>query len=169
MSRTSFTGDALRGLIAGMAAVYALDKLDQYLYDHQGAAARRQTVAARPGGMDPAHVIANRAAEAVGTSLSPQQPHPAGIAVHYGLGGVMGALYSVLRARIGVASVGAGVPFGLAMFLAQDEGLNTMMGTAGKPKDYPWQDHARGAVSHGFFGFVTELLLRVLGGYRPRA
>lgn len=168
MSRTSIAGDALRGLIAGTAAVYAVDKLDQYMYDRQGAAARRQTVAARPGGLDPAHVIANRAAEAAGTTLSSRQPHPAGIAIHYGLGGMMGALYSVLRARVGVASAGAGIPYGLAMFLAKDEGLNTVLGTGGRPKDYPWQDHARGAVAHGFFGFVTELLLRVLGGYRPR-
>jgi len=45
------------------------------------------------------------------------------------------------------------------------EGMSTLPGTGVRPKDRSWQDHAHGAVAHGF---VTKLLLRVLGGYRPR-
>lgn len=121
--------------------------------------ARRQTRLARPGGQDPAHVIANRAARALGTRLSPEQPHPAGIAVHYGLGIMMGAAYAALRRRVGA---GRGVPFGLAMFLLQDEGLNTLLGTGGPPGLYPWQTHTRGAAAHALFGLVTDSLLRLL-------
>ena len=98
--------------------------------------------------------------------LDPPQPNPVGIAIHYGFGGLMGALYAVLRRQVGFVGAGSGVPFGMTMFFAQDEGLNMALGTAGPPGDYPWQDHARGLAVHGAFGYVTDALLRVLFGAR---
>lgn len=156
-------GDLLAGALAGAAAVWAMDRLDWALYDRVDPQARRRTIAARPGGLDPAHVIANRAAHALGTELSPAQPHPAGIAVHYGLGAAMGAAYAALTPRTPVLGAGRGVLFGLLMFVVQDEGMNTLLGTAGPPGRYPWQAHARGAVAHGVFGFVLDALLRLTG------
>ena len=166
MARPTILGDVARGMIAGGAAVYALDRLDWYLWGLEGAAVRARTIGARPGGLDPAHVLANRLAASVGTTLSPAQPNPVGIAIHYGLGGLMGALYAVLRPRVGFVGAGSGVPFGMTMFLLQDEAMNTSMRTAGAPGNYPWQDHARGLAAHGFFGYVTDVLLRVLFGAR---
>lgn len=160
-SDNTVAGDLIWGALAGAAAVWAMDRVDQYMYDRVPASTRWQTVAARPGGLDPAHVIANKAAQAVGTELSPKQPHPAGIAVHYGLGAMMGALYSAFRLRTPFVGSGHGLVYGLAMFALQDEGLNAMMGTGGRPRDYPWQAHARGAVAHGAFGVATDTLLRL--------
>ena len=153
-------------MIAGAAAIYVTDKLDTWLWRQAGSSAQAKTVAARPGGMDPAHVLANRLADALGTPLDPPQPNPVGIAIHYGFGGLMGALYAVLRRQVGFVGAGSGVPFGMTMFFAQDEGLNMALGTAGPPGDYPWQDHARGLAVHGAFGYVTDMLLRVLFGAR---
>ncbi len=164
MARSTILGDVARGVIAGSAAIYALDRLDNAMWGKEGAAVRAQTVAVRPGGLDPAHVLANRLASSVGLRLSPAQPNPLGVAIHYGLGGIMGALYAVLRPRVGFIGAGSGVPFGMTMFLLEDEAMNTALGTAGPPGAYPWQDHARGLVAHGFFGYVTDLLLRVLFG-----
>ncbi len=159
-------GDLLTGALAGAAGVWALDRLDWFLVDQEPERARRQTRLARPDGQDPAHVIANAAARAAGARLSPEQPHPAGIAVHYGIGMAMGAAYAALCRRAGVVGAGRGVPFGLAMFVLQDEGLNTLLGTGGPPGRYPWQTHARGAAAHALFGFVTDALLRLAS--RPR-
>ena len=153
--------DIALGALAGAAAIWATDKLDQAMYDSEPAEARRQTIRARPDGMDPAHVMANRAARAVGTHLG--QPHPAGIAVHYAIGAFMAAAYAAMLGRVPGAGAGRGIGFGLTMFAIKDEGLNTLLGTAGKPKDYPWQDHARGFVAHGFFGFAVDTLLRIMG------
>ncbi|MBD0274353.1 MAG: hypothetical protein ICV73_20770 [Acetobacteraceae bacterium] len=88
------------------------------------------------------------------------------MAVHYGLGMVMGAAYAALRQRVGAVGAGRGVPFGLAMFALQDEGLNTLLGTGGPPGRYPWQTHARGAAAHALFGFVTDAVLRLLSRSR---
>ena len=168
MARTTMMGDVARGAIAGAAAIYATDRLDDYLWGLEGPAVRARTRAARPGGMDPAHVLAHRLAAAVGQELSPAQPNPVGIAIHYGLGGLMGALYALLRSRAGFVAAGSGVPFGVTMFLLEDELMNTSLGTAGRPGAYPWQDHARGLVAHGFFGYMTNGLLRALFGVRRR-
>lgn len=79
----SFIEGALMGAVAGAIGVWALDRVDWYFYDHESPETRRRTRSVRPGGMDPAHVMANRAAEALGMQLSPHQPHPAGMAVHF--------------------------------------------------------------------------------------
>ena len=166
MSRTSFAGDALRGLVAGAAAVYALDKLDQYLQNDQRVSADLKAVTGGPESA--AGSVAHTAATELATALAPTGPTPAGMSVRYGTGAVMGAIYAVLRARSGVASIGGGIPYGLAMYVAQEERLNPRSSGGTKPSNAPWQDHARRAVAHGFFGLVTEMLVRVLGGYRPR-
>ncbi len=158
--------DLLMGAVAGAAAIWAMNRLDWSLVGQEPERVRRQTRDARPGGLDPAHVVADRAARLMGTRLSPAQPHPAGIAIYYGFGVLMGAAYAALRRRVGGVGAGRGVLFGLAMFLLKDEGLNALLGTGGPPGRYPWQAHARGAAAHATFGLVADTVLRLLP--RPR-
>lgn len=154
--------DAVKGAIAGAVGVWALDKVTWYLWDREDPAALQQEREARPEGLDPAHVIANRAAEAMGKELTPQQPNPAGIAVHYGLGIMPAAAYGVLRNRVGGVGAAGGLLYGLGLFLLQDELTNPLLGTSGKPTEYPWQAHARGLVGHLVLGVVTNLTLDLL-------
>lgn len=83
--------DLVKGAIAGAVAAWATDRVGWWMWNREDPAALRQEREARVEGMDPAHVTANRVAEAAGTFLTPRQPHPAGIAVHYGLGVEPGA------------------------------------------------------------------------------
>ena len=158
--------DLLMGAVAGAAAIWAMNRLDWFLVGQEPERVRRQTRDARPGGLDPAHVVADRAARLMGTRLSPAQPHPAGIAIYYGFGVLMGAAYAALRRRLDWVGAGRGVAFGLAMFLLKDEGLNTLLGTGGPPARYPWHAHARGAAADATFGLVADTVLRLLP--RPR-
>ena len=98
----------------------------------------------------------------MGTELVPRQPHPAGIAVHYALGVVPGALYGALRNRVGGVGAAGGLLYGLGLFLVEDEGLNPLLGTSGKPTEYPWQAHARGLVGHLVLGAAMNTTLNVL-------
>lgn len=77
--------NALMGAAAGAIGVWVMDRIDWFMYNREDSDTRRQTIAARPGGHDPAHVAVNRIAEKMGTRLSPEQPHPAGMALHYAL------------------------------------------------------------------------------------
>ena len=158
----SVARDILAGAVAGAAAIWVADKLDQAIYDAGGPEGVRKTEAARPGGMDPAHVLARRAADAVGVDVGDPKDNPAGHTIHYGIAAGMGALYGLLRGMAPGVTTGRGALFGFAMFIVQDEIGNTLMGTAGNPLNYPIRDHARGAAAHTLFGIVTDLGTRLI-------
>lgn len=158
--------DILAGAVAGVAAIWVADKLDQAIYRAGGPEGVRKTEAARPGGMDPAHVLAKHAADAVGVDVGDPKNNPAGHTIHYGIAASMGALYGLLRGMSPGVSTGRGALFGIAMFILQDETGNTVMGTAGNPLNYPIRDHARGAAAHTLFGIVTDLGTRLISPWR---
>jgi hypothetical protein len=148
--------------VAGAVAVWVMDQFDWFDYRHEDPEVREQTRQVRPGGMDPAHVAANKVAEATGRDLTPSDPHPAGKLVHYSLGIGPGALYGVLGDSFPVLKTGRGTLYGLGLFLVQDEAINSITGLAANPQDYPWQDHARGLKQHLIYGFVTDTIRRIL-------
>jgi hypothetical protein len=162
--RESVLADTLQGAVAGGIAVWVMDQVDWYMYNHEDAEARQRTQRVRPEGLDPAHYTANKIAGAFGKELSPRQPHPAGIAIHYGIGMGAGALYGALQGRVPAISTGRGALYGLGIFLTHDELLNTVTGSAARPSQYPWQAHARGLISHLILGVVADTVLRVLKG-----
>lgn len=159
---SSMLVNAMVGAAAGALAVWVMDQVDWFNYDHEDPEARHRTQRVRPGGMDPAHVAVNRATEAVGMELSPPQPHPLGVAMHYSLGVGPGALYGTLWDRFPAIRTGRGTLYGLGLFLMQDEMLNAASGLSAKPTEYPWQAHARGLVAHLIYGFITDTVISVL-------
>jgi hypothetical protein len=116
-----------------------MDRVDWFNYRRSldSRRTRQQTRQVRPRGMDPAHVMAAEAGEGVGLALTPRQLDTAGLAIHYGLGIVPGALYGALRGRVDYLDAGRGSVFGLGLFLIQDEGINAAVGLSGRPQDYP--------------------------------
>ncbi len=162
--RDSVLVDTVKGAVAGAVAVWVMDQVDWYMYDHEDPEAQRRTRRVRPGGLDPSHHVANKIAGAFGKELSPPQPHPAGIAIHYAIGMGAGALYGALQGRVPAVSTGRGALYGLGIFLTHDELLNTVTGSAARPNQYPWQAHARGLISHLVLGVVADTVLCVLKG-----
>ncbi len=154
--------DMVKGAVAGAAGVWVMDQVTWGMYLREDPEAFRQEQAARIGGKDVAHVAAGKIAHAVGTTLTPEQPHPAGIAVHYALGIVPGALYGALRKRVDGVGAGRGFLYGLALFLVNDELLNPVLGLSSGPTAYPAQAHARGLAGHLALGVATDLVLDLL-------
>lgn len=160
--------DALIGAAAGAVAVWVMDRVDWLNFKHEDERARNQTQAVRPGGMDPAHTAANASAEALGYDLEPKEYNAAGLATHYFIGIVPGALYGMLRNRVPGLKAGRGTAFGLGLFFMQDEGLNALAGLSAKPNEYPWQAHARGFVAHAVYGLVLDTALEMADRLRSR-
>jgi uncharacterized membrane protein YagU involved in acid resistance len=154
--------ELLKGAIAGVVGVWAMDRIGWFMYNREDPAALRQEIRARPDDLDVAHVAANRMAEAAGMSLSPRQPHPAGLAVHYGLGILPGMLYAPLRKSTRGVAAGQGLLYGTALFVVNDELMAPALGLASGPGAYPWQAHARGLVAHLVLGIVTHKTLDLL-------
>jgi len=157
-------GTLLKGAVAGAIGIWVLDRVDWAMWDAEDSRTRAETRRVRPGGMDPAHVLANRIAGALGRELDPPQPHPLGLALHYSFGMVPSMAYAALRHRYPVAAAGGGTLFGLAAMAVEDEGMNPLLGLAAPPQAYPWQDHARSLVAHLVLGAVAEGVLRALDG-----
>ena len=153
--------DMVKGAVAGAVGVWALDQVTWFMWNREAPAALAQEIRARPGGLDPAHVIANRVAHAFDIELTPKQPHPAGISVHYALGVVPGALYAVFRDEMEMPGVARGALYGLGLYLMQDQLANWMLGTSGAPTEYPAQAHVRGLAGHLVLGVVTDVVLDV--------
>ncbi|CAA9359584.1 MAG: hypothetical protein AVDCRST_MAG90-2918 [uncultured Microvirga sp.] len=157
----------MKGALAGVIATWVMDRVDWAMYRREDPASRRRTWAARPEGKDPAHVIASRASEAMGYGSVPQN-HPAGTAVQYAIGVAPAAIYGAMRDRVPGVGAGRGLAFGFAMFVAEDEVANPLMGFAAPPHRYPWQPHARGLVSHLVYGLVADAVLTGLNrAFRP--
>lgn len=157
-------GTLVKGALIGAASLWLMDRLDWFTYEHQDPAARARTDAARPMGMDPAHVLAERIANAFGGELGPHEPHahPGGLALHYLLGAAPAVLYAALRDKYPQLRAGGGSAFGLGVFLLQDELLGAVLGLSGDPRQYPWQAHARGLVAHVLYGVLAEQALSLL-------
>ena len=157
--------ELLAGALAGAAAVWVMDRVDWFTYRHgiDTEETRRQTEAARPGGMDPAHVAAAKGARLLGLRPpEPMQENPAGLAVHYAIGIAPAMLYAAVRREAPVVAAGHGTLLGLAMSLLEDELANPLLGLSAPQHRYPWTAHARGLIAHLVYGAVTETVCRVL-------
>ena len=162
--------DAALGAVAGTAAVWLMDRIGWWMYRREDSAALQRELQARPDGLDSAHLLARKLGAAIGRDPGREQPNPAGLAVHYALGALPGLGYALVSRRFPVTA-GAGLPFGLAMFVVNDEISAPLLGLARGPRAYPWQSHLRGLVAHLVLGVATDRLLRSgrrrLGSARP--
>ena len=154
--------NAVKGAIAGAAGVWLMDLVSTAMYEQEPEATKKQEEAARIEGKDPASVAATRLAHAAGINPTPEQEGTAATVIHYALGVVPGALYGVLRPKLGDSRAACGLAYGLALFLLNDEALGPALGLANAPTAYPWQAHARGLTAHLVLGVATDALLNAL-------
>lgn len=151
----------LKGAIAGAVATFVMGKVTTFLYEHEDPKARREEDEARDG-KEAYTVAADKAAAMLGRRLSEEQQERLGLAIHWGLGIGMGALYATLRDRFEEVELGQGLAFGTAFWGVVDEGLNTVLKLTPGPMSFPWQAHGRGLAGHLTFGTVTEGTLKLL-------
>jgi hypothetical protein len=158
--------DMVLGALAGAAGVWVMDRVGWAMYDREDPEALAQEHRARPGGRDVAHAMVAKAGQVTGADVPTEQPNPAGIAVHYGLGMLPGALYGAARNEIPGLRAGNGALYGLGLSVMNDEVAAPLLGVASEPGAYPWQAHARGIVSHVVLGVVTESVLKLFDRLR---
>lgn len=94
--------------------------------------------------------------------LSKREKYAAGTAFHYAMGATSGALYGAFTEVAPGATVGAGLPFGVAVWLIADEGLVPAAGLSKSPSEYPLSIHAYSFSSHLVFGLTAEVVRRTV-------
>jgi uncharacterized membrane protein YagU involved in acid resistance len=147
------------GLAAGALGVWALDRLDWFMWDQEDPETRARTTAARPQGEPPAQALVSKVEDTTGKQLEASTHEAVSQVVHYTIGIAPAIGYALLRDKLPMSGVARGALYGAGLFLTQDEVLNTVTGLGAKPQDYPWQAHARGIIAHTTYGIVTELAL----------
>jgi hypothetical protein len=156
--------DAARGAVAGAVATWVMDLVTTGLYEAQSAEVNAREEAARPGGRSSVGNLIARMEEVTGIELDDRQRDILGQVVHYGLGVAPGAVYGVLRGRLPLVGAGRGLLYGLALFIVNDEYMNTRLGLAGPYDAYPVATHWRGLVGHAALGITTDTGIDLLGG-----
>jgi putative membrane protein len=90
--------------------------------------------------------------------LAKDEKKTAGEAVHYAFGGITGAVYGAMSELWPEAAVGAGLPFGAAVWLAADEIAMPALGLSKPATEYPLSKHAYALASHLVYGVTTEVV-----------
>ena len=155
---------ALRGAIAGAAAVWLMDLVTTTLLDHQGPDVTEREEAARPNEQPALVNLVDGLEEQTGVALSDDQRESLVTIFHYALGVVPGAMYGVLRSWLPLVGTGNGVLYGVAVWAVNDEYLNTRLGLAGQFAAYPLETHFRGFIGHVVLGITTDTGISLLGG-----
>ena len=154
---------ALRGAIAGAAAVWLMDLVTSAMLDRQDPAVTRREKAAWPNSQPALSNLVDRLDDQTGTDLSQEQRDSLVPILHYALGVVPGAIYGVLR-HAPVVSWVNGAFYGVALWAINDEYLNSRLGLSGPFAAYPAETHARGLVGHLVLGITTDTGISLLGG-----
>jgi uncharacterized membrane protein YagU involved in acid resistance len=162
----------LNAALAGMIAVWVMDRFDWFAFRHVSPRARERTESVRPGSMDPAHALVAKAAEAAGIAFKPADPHqhPAGLAIHYAVPMGLAVFYATLKRRFPAIAVrkSSGALYGICIFIVLDEIINPMLGLAARPDRYPWQRHVRESTTHLIYGTAMDAVLGFLERQRMR-
>ncbi|MFT3914908.1 MAG: hypothetical protein QM704_12575 [Anaeromyxobacteraceae bacterium] len=159
-------GRALAGLASGLVASFIMEKAQARIMRLGGEETLARERGAQ-GDLEPATVrTAEKAARAVGRAIPDARKGAAGEAVHYATGAAFGALFGLLAPRIPAPLVVAGLAYGAAVWLLNDEALVPALGLSRGPTAYPASTHAKALASHLVYGAATEVGFRLLGGAR---
>lgn len=151
-----------RGGAAGAVGVVAMDAVTWLMYRRENKLDLLREKRLRRYGKDTAHALVRRVTKAAGSDAGSSEPNGAGIAVHYGLGMLPGAVYAEQRQARPWLRQGNGALYGAALYLANDLLAARLLRLAGPQRSYPWQAHVRGLVGHVVLGVVTEASLKAM-------
>ena len=162
MARHRWWTDAIRGAAAGALATWVMDGVTTAMLESQPKRITTREEAARPNGRSSVGNLVAKLQSGIGVRLRAPNRRKAETVVHYALGIVPGALYGVLRPRVPLLGAARGLAYGAAVFLLNDELLNTKLGLSGPMRAYPTQTHLRGLVGHVVLGATMDTGLDLL-------
>ena len=164
----------IAGLVGGLAGSFAMEHFQRALGKISpdiggapgGGGQQYRKPQSEPSTYKAADVVA---CATTGAPLPARYKPAAGSLVHYAFGGTVGAIYGAAAARDRAVARGAGLPFGIAVWVVADELGMPLAGLAKPPTAYPLKDHASAFAAHLVYGATTEAVRRVvLAALAPR-
>lgn len=98
----------------------------------------------------------------LGRELRESEKEPAGELMHYATGAVAGAVYGALVAWQPRLRMGAGLPYGAAVWAIADEIAVPAAGLSEPPTEYPPSTHLSALSAHLVYGATLECVRRAL-------
>jgi putative membrane protein len=94
--------------------------------------------------------------------LTPAEKKIAGPTVHFGYGGLVGALYGGLSELIPTVSIGLGIPYATVLWLVGSEVAVPAMGLSKPATEVPVEKHASNMATHFVYGLTLDISRRIL-------
>lgn len=155
---------AVIGVLAGLAATVVMTEYQNLMSKISQSEEKSKKEGKSEKKKEPATV---KAAEMISENvfdheLTKSEKKYAGPAVHYGMGATSGLIYGIASEIAPITTVGAGLPFGAAVWLLADDIAVPALGLSKSPTEYPLSTHAYALSSHLVYGLTTDLVRRLL-------
>lgn len=149
---------AVAGIIGGLVASFVMSEFQSLVSAFSENGGKSQSKEKE----EPATV---KAAEGIAEGvfdheLTKSEKKYAGPAMHYAMGATSGLIYGVASEIAPVTAVGAGLPFGTAVWLLADDVIVPALGLKKSPTEYAASEHAYALTSHLVYGLTTDLIRR---------
>ena len=153
---------AVAGLVGGIVATVVMGKFQAFLSALSEEDKKSKNEKSKED--EPATV---KAAEEISATvfdhkLTKSEKEPAGEAMHYAMGAASGLIYGVASEIAPVTTVGAGLPFGAAIWLIADDVVVPALGLSKPVTEYPLSTHAYALSSHLVYGLATDIVRRAV-------
>jgi putative membrane protein len=154
-----------RGLIAGCVGGLVAAAVLSLLHGALAPLTQRgaEDSPPRPEAEDATVKVATAITSAVAGREVPAARKPlAGSIVHYGFGATTGAAYGAVSEVFPRAAIGAGMPFGAAVWLGAHVLTVPALGLAEWPTRRPWAAEALELILHLVYGLTTDMVRRLV-------
>ncbi len=150
---------AVAGLVGGIVATVIMGGFQAFLN-----ALAEEEKKSKKKKEEPANV---KAAEEISKTvfnhrLKKSEKEPAGEAIHYAMGAMSGLIYGGAAEIVPISTVGAGLPFGAAVWLVADDIVVPALGLSKPVTEFPLSTHAYALSSHLVYGLTTDIVRRVV-------
>jgi len=150
---------AVAGLIGGLVASFVMSEFQTLLSKLAEEEKKSKKKKDEPASVKTAEAISENIFD---HKLKKSEKEPAGEAVHYAMGAASGLIYGIAAEVAPMTTVGLGLPFGAAVWLAADDVIVPALGLAKPATEYPLSTHAYALSSHLVYGLTTDIVRRAV-------
>jgi uncharacterized membrane protein YagU involved in acid resistance len=144
---------AVAGLIGGLVAAFVMSEFQTVWNKFAGQEKQSDGEKQEPATVKAAEMIVDNTTD---HQLTRDEKNAAGPLMHYAMGGTSGAIYGAASELMPMTHVGAGLPFGAAVWLIADDIVVPALGLSKPVTDVPLSKNVYALASHLVYGLTTE-------------
>lgn len=148
---------AVAGLIGGLIASFVMEQFQSLVQPMMQSNSGLKEKKEEPSTEKAASAISENVFD---HQLTKDEKPVASEAMHYAMGGTSGMIFGAASEVFPEASMGAGLPFGTAVWLIADDLVVPALGLSKPVSDRPLSENAYALSSHLVYGLTTNMIRR---------